>query len=132
MKMSHALLCLFCLAALTLIPARGAESEPAVAPSSVIVHSKFGGQIFGFDIDPNGNEGILSESTSLPGGRYLAAVETFDQTTGNIIKVVGSTRTQGFRHSGSLQLRRPCRIRTCSQFPPCGPQISYFGSARRE
>ncbi len=36
---------------------------------------KLGGQIFGLDIDPNGNGGILSESTSLPGGKYLAAVE---------------------------------------------------------
>jgi hypothetical protein len=94
MKMSHALLCLFCLAVLTLIPARAGQSEPAVGPGSVIVKSKFGGQVFGFDIDPNGNEGILSESMSLPGGRYLAAAETFDQTTGNIIRVVGSTKTQ--------------------------------------
>ena len=76
MKMSHALLCLFCLAVLTLIPARAGESEPAVGPGGVIVKSKFGGQIFGFDIDPNGNEGILSESTSLPGGNYPGAVET--------------------------------------------------------
>jgi hypothetical protein len=76
MKMSHALLCLFCLGVLTLIPARAGESKPAVGPGRLIVTSKFGGRIFGFDIDPNGNEGILSESTPLPGGKYLAAVET--------------------------------------------------------
>jgi hypothetical protein len=94
MKISHALLSLFCLAVLTLIPARAGEPKPAIGLGSVIVHSKFGGQIFGFDIDPNGNEGILSESKSLSGGRYLAAVETFDQTTGEIIKVISKTETQ--------------------------------------
>ena len=76
MKMSRALLFLFCLGVLTIIPARVGGSKPAVGLGSVIVHSKFGGQIFLFDIDPNENEGILSESTSLPGGKYLAAVET--------------------------------------------------------
>src|SRR5438270_3008532 len=77
-------ICLFCLALLT---ATGAGQ-------SVIVQSRFGGQIFGFDIDPNGNEGVLSESMSLPNGNYLAAVETFNQTTGQIIKVVITTKTQ--------------------------------------
>src|SRR6266704_3921715 len=97
MKISRALLWVFCLAGLmpTMPTAsHGGESNPAVGPGSVIVHSQFGGQIFGFDIDPNGNEGILSESKSLSGGRYLAAVETFDQTTGAIIKVVSMTETQ--------------------------------------
>jgi len=73
--MSHALFCLFCPGVFTLIPARPGGSKPAIGPDSVIVHSKFGGQIFGFDIDPNGNEGILSESMSLSGGNYLAALE---------------------------------------------------------
>jgi hypothetical protein len=50
MKMSHALLCLFCLGVLALIPARAGESKPAIGPGSVIVKSKFGRQIFGFDI----------------------------------------------------------------------------------
>jgi len=57
------------------------------------VQSKFGGQIFGFDIDQAGNEGILCESQDLPGGRVLAAVETFDQTTGAIIRVLKKTQT---------------------------------------
>jgi hypothetical protein len=59
----------------------------AAGPASVIVHSKFGGQIFGFDIDQNGTEGVLSEAKPL-GNQELAAVETFDQATGKIIKVV--------------------------------------------
>jgi hypothetical protein len=61
---------------------------------SVIVHSRFGGQIFGFDIDQNGTEGVLSESRLLSNGNILAAVETFDQATGAILKVIAKTETQ--------------------------------------
>ncbi|HVN04925.1 MAG TPA: hypothetical protein VMT86_10935 [Bryobacteraceae bacterium] len=63
-------------------------------PGPVVVHTKFGGQIFGFDIDQNGTEGVLSESKTLVNGTILAAVETFDQTTGEILDVVASTDTQ--------------------------------------
>jgi hypothetical protein len=70
------------------------QPDPSAGPGTVIVHSKFGGQIFGFDIDQNGSEGLLSESQLLPNGNYLAAVETFNQKTGNIVKVVGETQTQ--------------------------------------
>src|SRR5437667_6459073 len=62
MLMPTVLLCIFCFAELTLSVGYAGESNPAVGPGSVIVHSQFGGQIFGFDIDPNGNEGILSEA----------------------------------------------------------------------
>jgi len=65
-----------------------------VGPGTVLVHSKFGGQIFGFDIDQNGTEGVLSESQTLSNGKILAAVETFDQKTGNILKVIAETQTQ--------------------------------------
>ena len=78
MKMSRALRCLFCLTVLTLIPARASELKLGVRQGSVIVHSQFGGQIFGFDIDPNGNEGILSEAKTLHHGTVRAAVETFE------------------------------------------------------
>jgi hypothetical protein len=52
------------------------------------VHSQFGGQIFGFDIDQNGTEGVLSEAKTLANGNVLAAVETFDQGSGKILNVV--------------------------------------------
>jgi hypothetical protein len=68
--------------------AAGDAQQTQVGPGTVIVSSKFGGQIFGFDIDQNGTEGLLTEARTLPGGRVLAAVETFDQTTGEIIRVV--------------------------------------------
>jgi len=56
-------------------------------PGKIIVHPKFGGTIFGFDIDQNGSEGLLSESV-IDGNNCPYATETFDQATGKIIKVV--------------------------------------------
>src|SRR3984893_4368675 len=86
---------LFCaLSSLSVGQASESRANPAAGAGSVIVHSKFGGQIFGFDIDQNGTEGVLSEAQTLSGGNVLAAVETFDQTTGNILKVVAKTQTQ--------------------------------------
>jgi hypothetical protein len=70
------------------------ESEPATGPNNITVHSKFGGEIFGFDIDQNGTEGVLSEALSLSNGNIRAAVETFDQKTGKILSVVTKTKDQ--------------------------------------
>jgi len=75
--------------------AQADESQPNTSGAgTVIVHSKFGGQIFGFDIDENGTEGLLSEAQTLSDGSVLAAVETFDQATGKILKVIVKTQTQ--------------------------------------
>ena len=71
--------------------AQNATQRPV---NPVIVQSKFGGQIFGFDIDQNGTEGILSEAQTLSNGNVLAAVETFDQKTGKILNVLAETQTQ--------------------------------------
>jgi hypothetical protein len=79
---------LACLALGVSVSAQTQPEHGAVGPGSVIVTSKFGGQIFGFNIDQNGTEGILTEASSLPDGRLLAAVETFDQATGKILRVV--------------------------------------------
>jgi hypothetical protein len=65
-----------------------------VGPGTTLVHSQFGGQIFGFDIDQNGAEGVLSEAQLLSNGNVLAAVETFDQKSGKILKVVSKLETQ--------------------------------------
>ena len=67
-----------------------AWAQSAIGPGTVIVNSRFGGQIFGFDIDQNGTEGVLTEA-QFRGGKTLAVVETFDQATGNITKVVSRT-----------------------------------------
>lgn len=87
-------LCVAVIGVLCLLAARGVsqtDSDPATHP---IVQTKFGGQIFGFDIDQNGTEGILSEALTLSNGNVLAAVETFDQKTGKILTVLGKTETQ--------------------------------------
>jgi hypothetical protein len=70
------------------------RARAAVGAGSTLVHSKFGGQIFGFDIDQNGSEGVLTEDKDIGGGNVLAAVETFDQATGKILKVVAQTETK--------------------------------------
>ncbi|MGD0271959.1 MAG: hypothetical protein ABSB14_23035, partial [Candidatus Sulfotelmatobacter sp.] len=68
------------------------QSKPATGPGKVVVHSKFGGQIYGFDIDQNGTEGVLSEAVLQSNGSLLAAVETFNQTTGKILNVITQTQ----------------------------------------
>ncbi len=70
------------------------QPNPAAGAGTILVHSKFGGQIFGFDIDQSGTEGLLSEAQTLSNGKVLAAVETFDQKTGNILQVLARTQTQ--------------------------------------
>lgn len=83
------------LGSLRLLPLQGvAQSTEGTGANTVIVHTKFGGQIFGFDIDQNGTEGILSEAQTLSNGNVLAAVETFDQKTGKILTVLAKTETQ--------------------------------------
>jgi hypothetical protein len=90
-----ALACLFCIVPTPSFgQSEGFQPNPAAGAGSIIVQSKFGGQIFGFDIDQNGTEGVLSEAQTLPNGNVLAAVETFDQTTGKILAVLTSTQTQ--------------------------------------
>ena len=71
-----------------------ARIEGPIGPGNVVVHTKLGGTIFGFDIDQNGTEGVLTEAQTLNNGNTLNAVETFDQKTGKIIKVVRKTETK--------------------------------------
>ncbi|HLW87123.1 MAG TPA: hypothetical protein VKR57_01445 [Terriglobales bacterium] len=59
-----------------------------VGPGNVVVHSALGGFILGYDIDQTGTEGVLSEAFTLANGKANVAVETFDQKTGNIIKIM--------------------------------------------
>ena len=83
--------CSFCLTFVLLTQV----GRAAPGPNGIIVQSEFGGQIFGFDIDQNGTEGVLAEAQTLDNGMVLAAVETFDQGTGQIIRVLAQTTTQG-------------------------------------
>jgi len=69
-------------------------AHPRAGAGTIIVKTEFGGEIFGFDIDQNGTEGLLSEAQDLSDGNVLSAVETFDQATGKIIKVVQKLTTK--------------------------------------
>ena len=90
-----ALMCLCWLGLPSLGAAQVSSGTRApVGPGTTIVHSKFGGQIFGFDIDQKGTEGVLTEDKTLANGNVLATIETFDQKTGKILKVVSQTETQ--------------------------------------
>jgi len=82
------------IAILLLMTVSSLPAQQADGASNVIVNTKFGGQIFGFDIDQNGTEGVLAESQDIGGGKILAAVETFDQKTGAILSVVQTLRSK--------------------------------------
>jgi hypothetical protein len=88
------LLSLFCAVSTLSVGQSDFQPNPAAGAGTIIVHSNFGGQIFGFDIDQNGTEGVLSEAQDLTNGNVLAAVETFDQATGKILSIVTRTQTQ--------------------------------------
>lgn len=58
------------------------------------VFSKLGGGIFGWDIDQNGDDGLLSE-TVLGKTPFVNAIETFDEKTGRITRVVRKWTSNG-------------------------------------
>lgn len=70
-----------------------AEARSAkAAPGTVFVKTALGGFILGYDIDQNGTEGVLSEALALSDGNFDVAVETFDQTTGKILKIISEQK----------------------------------------
>jgi hypothetical protein len=77
-----------------LAAAQTAPTRSPKGPGKIVVHPKFGGQISGYDIDQNGTEGVLAEQKTLANGDTLSAVETFDQGTGKILKVIRKGITQ--------------------------------------
>jgi hypothetical protein len=90
----------FCVVAIALCSftcltaAQTAPTQRPKGPGKIVVRPKFGGQIAGYDIDQNGTEGVLSEQKTLKNGDTLSAVETFDQKTGKIVKVIRKGVTQ--------------------------------------
>jgi hypothetical protein len=69
-------------------------SLPQPAAGSVIVHGRFHGDIFGFDVDPVGSTGLLAEAVSNRDGTIHSAIETFDQTTGEVLDVLAEKVSQ--------------------------------------
>jgi len=53
-----------------------------------VLSSAYGGQIFGFDVNENGGDGIIDDAVSLSNGGLKSAIETFDINTGKITKIV--------------------------------------------
>ncbi len=79
-----------CLTAWVLC-ASAAAQDSSQAPTIGLgpqVHTALGGFILGYDVQQDGTEGLLAESFALAGGQDNAAVETFDQKTGKILKIV--------------------------------------------
>jgi hypothetical protein len=82
----------FCLlSSLSSLSLAQSNANHPTGPNGIVVKSKFGGQIFGYDIDQNGTEGVLAEALLQSNGNVLAAVETFNQKTGKITKVLTQT-----------------------------------------
>ena len=77
------------LAALALCALAAAQAAaPSAGLGKVVVRGALGGIILGYDIDQNGTQGLLTEYVPLADGNADVAVETFDQATGQIIKIV--------------------------------------------
>jgi hypothetical protein len=70
-------------------------SQPSRPPRSVIVRDALGGEILGYDVDQNGTEGVLSEWVVEQNGMFEIAVETFDQKTGKIKKIIKKIQSRG-------------------------------------
>jgi WD40 repeat protein len=58
-----------------------------------VVEDALGGTIFGWDINTSGSDGVLAESLATTRVASIGAVETFDQTTGKITKIVSKERS---------------------------------------
>ncbi|HEY8697149.1 MAG TPA: hypothetical protein VIM02_05990 [Rhizomicrobium sp.] len=76
--------------------APAAKHRPPIGLGKVLT-TKDGGQIFGFDIDQDGDDGVLASAQTVDGqGNVLVSVETFNQDTGKITKSFAKYR--GMRH----------------------------------
>src|SRR5579863_2275728 len=72
-------------AAMNAVPGGGREFAHRAAGSlGPVLSTSDGGQIFGFDIDQNGKDGVLASASYTD-----ISVQTFDETTGKITKTFG-------------------------------------------
>jgi hypothetical protein len=79
---------------------------PALRRASLgpIVQPAVPGEILGFDIDQHGNDGLFANYRDLKNGKTEVSVETFDERTGKITKIVtkGETQNGGYAVYGIL------------------------------
>ena len=79
---------------------KAAHARHKVGLGAVLV-TQDGGQVFGFDIDRNGDDGVLASAQTVgPNGETRVSVETFDQNTGTI--TASFARATGTRNSYSV------------------------------
>src|SRR5437762_9922398 len=71
----------------------GFQVNPNAEAGAVIVPGKSGGLIFGFEADPSGPEGVLSEAVSNSAGTAPASVDLSSQAPGRIIIVLDSSES---------------------------------------
>ena len=67
-------------------PPKAHPGAPGQVGLGKVLTTKDGGQIYGFDINQNGDDGVLASAQNAGGNNYLVSVETFDQNTGKITK----------------------------------------------
>ncbi|MEO8926942.1 MAG: hypothetical protein ABI306_07235 [Caulobacteraceae bacterium] len=84
--MTRLILSAAALLAASCLPALAASGGQKVGLGAVLTTAD-GGQIFGFDIDQNGADGVLASAQTINAkGAARVSMETFDQNTGAIIK----------------------------------------------
>ena len=118
-----------CVAAAMLCCAVSLPVFTAAAAQSVglgkLLTTKDGGQIYGFDIDQNGNDGVLA-SSGFQGNTFVVSVETFDQDTGKITKSFvtrNSARNWSGKSTKSFRKTEPGRsFSTRATRPACSPR----------
>jgi len=91
----------FSIAAISFAAAILASDAASASGLGAILTTKDGGQVFGFDIDQHGNDGVLASGQTIDGnGDVKVSVETFDQDTGEIVK--SFAKYTGMRHEYSV------------------------------
>jgi hypothetical protein len=76
-------------------PARFAPRRPTKVGLGATLTTSDGGEIFGFDVNQNGTDGVLaSAQTVTASGELLVSMETFDQNSGAITKTFKREKTK--------------------------------------
>ena len=109
----------------------GRMAVPGTSGLGEILTTKDGGQIFGFDVNQNGTDGVLASAagTSQP-GVFKVSVETFDQNTGKITKSFAGSTGKRWKSTFAFAGAKPGGMNPRGPNPPKpGPQIDRQFSA---
>jgi hypothetical protein len=81
-------------AASAFVPRATQGARPHAPGLGPVLSSKFGGGIFGWDMNQNGNDGFFTEYVTAQHGSFFAT-ETFDEPTATVTKVVRKSSSPG-------------------------------------